>query len=200
MPPTPSGTDSALSAAIITLLRGIVDRLENPRTWQAVNEHQARIRDHVAVIGLELILIEQDGYAYLRQWLAKDEGADLPRLIPRRPLTYPVSVLLVVLRQRMTEHDARTGEQRLVVTREEIGDLLRVFLSDTAQEQRLRAKLDQYLEQIVRLGFLRPLEGREATYEIRRILKAFIDAAWLQQFADRLRQHTGQAADAGEAP
>ena len=200
MPPSHSGHESSASAAIIALLRGVVDRAEHPRLWQAVEEQQARIRDHVAVIGLELVLIDQDGYAYLRQRTPLGEGADLPRLIPRRPLTYPVSVLLVVLRQRMTEHDAQTGEQRLIVTRDEIGDLLRVFLSDTTQEQRLRAKLDQYLEQIVRLGFLRPLEGRAATYEIRRILKAFIDAAWLQQFAERLRQHTSQPQEAGEAP
>lgn len=196
----PPGIENAISAAVIALMRGIVDRHEHPRLWQAVNEQQAHIRDHVAVIGLELIVIEQDGYAYLRQSASQGEGTDLPRLIPRRPLTYPVSVLLVVLRQRMTEHDTHTGEQRLIVTREEISDLLRVFLTDTTQEQRLRAKLDQYLEQVVRLGFLRPLNGRDATYEIRRILKAFIDGPWLQQFAERLRQQASSVSEPGDAP
>lgn len=188
-------SETQLSAAIIALMRGVVDRYEHPRLWQTVDEQQARIRDHLAVIGLELVLIEKDGYAYLRQRPAQGEGAELPRLIPRRPLTYQVSVVLVVLRQRMTEHDAQTGEQRLIITREEIGELVRVFLPDTAQEQRLRNKLDHYLDQVVRLGFLKLIEGREATYEIRRILKAFIDATWLQQFAQRLQQATGQTSE-----
>jgi hypothetical protein len=49
--------------------------------------------------------------------------------------------------------------------------------------------VDVYLNKIAELGFLRrlkPAAGQEAMFEVRRILKAFIDAQWLAEFDQRL--------------
>ena len=52
-----------------------------------------------------------------------DEDAPrLPRLVARRPLSYPVSLMLALLRKRMAEFDASAGDTRLVLTRDEILD------------------------------------------------------------------------------
>ena len=48
---------------------------------------QARVRDHVAVLGLELVLDEAEGYAYLRSAAARPRASrELPRLVARRQL------------------------------------------------------------------------------------------------------------------
>src|SRR5260370_12239794 len=83
-----------LSLALIALMKGVIERETARAVWQSVLELQARIRDHVAVLGLELVVDEAEGYAYLRQRSAQDGEAELPRLVPRRQLGYQVSLLL----------------------------------------------------------------------------------------------------------
>ena len=51
---------------------------------------------------------EADGYAFLRQRPQEPGEEPLPRLVPRRPLGFPVSLLLVLLRKKVAEADART--------------------------------------------------------------------------------------------
>lgn len=75
---------------------------------------------------------------------------------------------------------------RLVLTRDEIIDLVRVFLPEGSNEVRLADQLDAYLNKIEELGFLRRLRGTEKLFEVRRIIKAFVDAQWLNEFDKRL--------------
>lgn len=56
-----------LPQALIPLLKGVVYQDATPAVWQALLELQARVRDYVSVLGLELLLDEAEGYAYLRQ-------------------------------------------------------------------------------------------------------------------------------------
>ena len=42
-----------------------------------------------------------------------------------------------------------------------------------------------------RLGFLRPAKNAEHTYEVRRVLKAYIDGQWLADFGTRLAEYAG---------
>ena len=67
----------------------------------------------------------------------------LPRLIARRPLAFPVSLLLALLRKKLAEFDAGGGDTRLVLTRDEIVELVRVFLPDSSNEARLIDQIDR---------------------------------------------------------
>ena len=42
------------------------------------------------------------------------------------------------------------------------------------------------MNKITELGFVRPLKGQDNMFEVRRILKAFVDAQWLAEFDQRL--------------
>ena len=42
------------------------------------------------------------------------------------------------------------------------------------------------VNRVEELGFIRRLKNQEQLFEIRRILKAFVDAQWLADFDDRL--------------
>ena len=184
-----------LSTLVITLLKGVIYRDGNERLWSSLLDLQARVRDYVAVLGLELVLDEAEGYAFLksRPVLVDDDASQrLPRLVARRPLSFPVSLLLALLRKKLAEFDASGGDTRLVLSRDDIVELVRVFLPDSSNEARLIDHVETHINKVIDLGFVRRLKsesGRAAVhvnYEVRRILKAFVDAQWLAEFDARL--------------
>lgn len=188
----PNEREPALSPVLILLFKGVLYRDDQAGAWQDLLRLQAQVRDHAGVFGLELILDEAEGYAYLRQRPTEEGEEELPRLVPRRQLSYPVSLLLALLRKKLAEHDATGCDPRLILSREQIADMLRLFLPETGDEVRLMSRMDSHIKRVVELGFLRRLRGQEERFEVRRILAAFVDAQWLAEFDQRLadyRQH-----------
>jgi hypothetical protein len=191
-----------LSTIVVPLLRGVVYREGDERLWSALVGLQARVRDYVSVLGLDLVLDEAEGYAFLRGRPDPEDAAEAapkaPRLVARRPLSFPVSLLLALLRKKLAEFDALGGETRLILTREAIVDLIRVFLPDSSNEARLIDQIETHINRVVDLGFLRRLKGAGGppTYEVRRILKAFVDAQWLADFDARLAAYRAELAGA----
>lgn len=55
-----------LSPVIIALMKGVTYRDADPALWQALVSLSARVREHVVVLGLDLVLDEAEGYAYPR--------------------------------------------------------------------------------------------------------------------------------------
>lgn len=182
-------TGTAFSTVMIVLLKGVTYEESDPPLWQALIALQPRVRDYVAVLGLELIIDEAEAYAYLRQRAQAEGETELPRLVARRQLSYPVSLLLALLRKKLAEFDARSGETRLIITREEIAELVRLFFADGTNEARFRDRLDQHVNRIIEMGFLRKLRGRDDAFEVRRILKTFVDAEWLGELDRRLQEY-----------
>jgi hypothetical protein len=189
-----AGPANALSLVLVTLMKGVMDRDNDPGRWQSLLELQTRVRDQVAVLGLELILDEAEGYAYLRQRPMREGEEELPRLVPRRQLGYQVSLLLALLRKKLAEFDATSGEARLILSRDDIVEMMRLYLPETANEARLMDRVDAHINRIADIGFLRRLRGMDSQYEVRRILKAFVDAQWLSELDQRLSAYRGHAA------
>ena len=175
---------NALSIAVVSLMKGIADRESDPVLWQSLIGIQARVRDYVACLGLDLVLDEAEGYAYLRQRPA--EEGELPRLVPRRQLGYQVSLMLALLRKKLAEFDATSGEPRLILGRNDIVEMMRLFFADTANQVRMSDRINADINRVVDMGFLRRLRGTDDKFEVRRILKAFVDAQWLADFDQRL--------------
>ena len=63
-------------------------------------------------------------------------------------------------------------------------------------EARLAEEVEADLRKIIDLGFLRSLRDRPHTYEVRRVIRAFVDAQWLADFDQRLGQYL-QTAEEG---
>jgi hypothetical protein len=118
---------------------------------------------------------------------------ELPRLVPRRQLGYQVSLLLALLRKKLAEFDASSGDTRLILSRDEIAETMRLFLPDTANQVRLIQRVDANINQVVDMGFLRRLRGSDDRFEVRRILKAFVDAQWLAALDARLKVYRAHA-------
>ena len=195
-PPRLALPTADLATVLIPLLKGVSYRAEDPAHWSALLQLQGRVRDHVAVLGLELTIDEAEGHAFLRSRAVADDdpAAKLPRLVARRPLSFPVSLLLALLRKKLAEFDAGGGDTRLILSREQVAELLRVFLPEGSNETRLIDQVDTHLNKVIELGFVRRLRGQDGMFEVQRILKAFVDAQWLGEFDARLAAYRAQAA------
>jgi hypothetical protein len=123
----------------------------------------------------------------------------MPRLVARRQLSYPVSLLLALLRKKLAEFDAGGGETRLILHRDDVVDLVRVFLPAGSNEARLIDQVSAHLNKIVDMGLVRKLRGQDQVFEVRRIIKAFVDAQWLAEFDQRLAEYRQEAAGQGSA-
>lgn len=200
-PQLSSNPAAELSAVLIPLLKGVTYRTDDAAHWSALLQLQGRVRDHVAVLGLELMLDEAEGYAFLRSRTVPDDdpAARVPRLVARRPLSFPVSLLLALLRKKLAEFDAGGGDTRLILSREQVAELLRVFTPEGSNEARLIDQVDTLLNKVVELGFVRRLRGQDGVFEVQRILKAFVDAQWLGEFEVRLAAYRAQLQGRAEA-
>lgn len=187
----------ATGSAIIRLMQGVVYRESDEDTWLTLERSSAGVRDHFATIGLDVVVDDTEGYAYLRTKAADEDDDQLPRLVRRRSLSYNVSLLLVLLRKRMVEFETSGAEGRLVLDKDQIVDLLRVFQGETSNDARVVDQAERTISKTVELGFLRPLRQQPDHWEVRRILKAYVDAETLSDFAGKLREYAGRA-DADE--
>lgn len=191
-----------LSSVMVVLLKGVLYQDVDTKHWANLLLLQHQVRDYVSVLGLMLELDEAEGYAYLhtrREDLESDEQTDnepVPKLIPRRQLSFSVSLLLALLRKKLAEFDASGGDTWLVLSRENIAELMQLFLPDSSNEAKVMDQIDRHINKVIELGFLRRLKNQQhsgstqalksGNFEVRRIIKAFIDAQWLAEFDQKL--------------
>ena len=188
-------SDNELSVVLVSLLKGVVGRDEHESRWASLLRYESEVRDHVAILGLELVIAEEDGYAFLRQSDRADSDDEVPRLIQRRPLSYPVSLILALLRRRVAEHDASSGEARIVVPVDDVESMVQPYLTGGTDEARRRDRVESYLRQIAKLGFIRFLRGDESRFEVRRLINSFVTADWLAQFERRMAEERSRRED-----
>jgi hypothetical protein len=181
--------EHAIATAIIELMRGVVYREQSENSWATLDRHAGPVRDHFATIGIDVVVDDTEGYAYLRSQENDADAEPLPRLVKRRTLTYHVSLLLVLLRKRLVEFETTGSDGKLVLSREQIVEMLRVFLADSTNEARVIDRVDTTLKQVADLGFLRQLRGQQDSWEVRRILKAYVDAQTLSDLAGKLSEY-----------
>jgi hypothetical protein len=184
--------DDALSVTVATLLRGPVYAEEDPVVWSALQAQSARVSDFLKVLGMRVIVDDVDDYAYLRSDDELPEG--MPRLHRRHKLGMRASVLLVLLRQRMTSAEAEEATPRLIVTREEMVEWLRLYHPPGTNDERIATDITKLED----LGYLKRLRGEAASYEARRIIKAQVSADYLTRFSDDLLAAAAGAADSTE--
>ncbi len=187
-----SSIENTLPAILVHLLKGVIYEERHKNLWHELFKQQAAVRDYVRVIGLELYLDEAEGYAFLRQHDSENDDENpnpIPRLIPRRSLTFQVSLLLVLLRKRLAEEDASRGETRVIISREQIIDMMLLFMPEQKNEARINDQINSAINRAIDYGFVRKLKQDNEMLEIRRILKAFVDAQWLDKFQEHLQEY-----------
>ena len=187
---TPSG-ELDLPLVVTSLMKGVVYRDDQEVTWRHLLALQSQVRDHIDVLGLVVVIDETEGYAFLRSAPVDPEVEESSalRLVARRPLSFHQSLLLALLRKRLAQFDADASDTRLILTRDQIVEMLTVFMPARTTQTRMVDQINSHIAKAIDLGFLRRVQGSEGVFEVRRILKAFVDGQWLSEFEERLAQY-----------
>jgi len=164
--------------------------VEDGGLWADLLREKDEIADYFRQIGLELLVDEPEGFAFVRQIEPRGEER-VPRLIQRRKLTYDATLLLVCLRDELNRFDVQTADQaRLYRTRRELHELVGGFLRESHNQTRDLKAMDAAIEQLRALGFLKSIGTQSPdTFEVRRIVKARFGAGELEAVKERLLHH-----------
>lgn len=178
---TENSTLLPYSPALIRLLQGIVYEEDKP-LWDTIITYQTDIKQYLQVLGLEVFIDEFEGYAFVKQKVTESEEEGLPVLVKKIQLSYPVTLLCVLLRERLLEFDAQGGDStRLIVSKEQMKEMIITFLPEKSNEARIIDNIDSYINKLIDYHFLRKLSNQTSEYEVRRILKARITVDTLQE-------------------
>lgn len=179
--------------ALVQLLAGpSLDGRRHQKLWPVLVRDEALIRRRLAELFLELVIDRDTQVAFTRQ--ADTGDLEAPTLLRRAQLTFIDSILLLHLRQRLTQADSQ-GD-RAVVSSTEITELLTLYerASNTDRagfEKRVHASI----EKIKKHSILQKIRSSDDRFEISPTLKLLFSAEEIQALTNL---YQGMAA--GEAP
>lgn len=190
------------SKVLIALLKGIVYNSQE-EVWNLLLQPEIEhdVRNYFADIRLELILDKAEGYAYLKQQHTHTEAEEKAAestatddenlsLIRRRQLTFAVSLLCLLLRKYLIESDQEGSSIKAIVSRQEIESQMRLYLKESTNEAKITTQIQQTLNKVIDLGFLRRMNSETEQYEVNRIIKAFVNAEQVSDWLERYREYT----------
>jgi hypothetical protein len=189
------------NSAVMPYAPVVLKLLQNPlfsdeaASWNLLLSYLTPVQEYFARIGLAVSVHEEDGYAYLHQpALEDDEGQSiaLPRLTRRDRLTYHTTLLCVLLREWLDQFEStHLDAGKCTITEDQARELLVPFLPARTDERTIQRRMDSAIERLVDLGFLKRMSSAEklAYFEVRRILKAKIDAEKLAEIKEKLAHH-----------
>lgn len=177
------------SNALITLFKGVVSQERQTKVWNTIVSEQNQIRNYVARLGLDLVIQKQDGCAYLIQRRYEEEEDVLPRLITRRQLGFVTSLLLVTLRKEYTDINRSETSDRIILSEDDIIEKIRPYMADSNDEVKQTKTIVSAIKKIVDMGFIQALKSEGKQYEILPIIRGFVDAQWLEEFDQNLKQY-----------
>ena len=176
-----------LSNAYISLLKGIIIKENKEKIWDTILNYRNQIEDYFRQLGLTLKLYEEEGYCYLQQ-IEDDETNNLLKLVPKILLSLHLSLLLVSLRKYMLESTAN-GDEKIVISKEEIFIKMKNYLKETSNEIKQEKEIISYIKKVEDMKFIRKLKNSDNKYEILRLLASFVDAQWLDDLDKRILEY-----------
>ena len=184
------------SELVLRLLKGVCYRAADEQMWQGLRRLEQRIARYVGVLGLALHIDDSEGFARLAPVAATGDSSAVSDLLPHAWVSWPLGLLLALMRKALAAFDSAGEDERLVLDRAELIALLRPFLSDAGDRD-----FDELMRQASAHGFLRrlPRPGAPPSYEVRRILGALVDVRWLSAFDERLHARLGHGAESRDA-
>lgn len=175
------------AAAIRKLLKGVI--YHDDPVWSQLRDYELPIREYLGKIGLALHLDEIGNFAYLEDESRDDDSMGaLPPLTTRRALSFADTLLLVLLRERLDEHEIRDLDgTRLILGEEDLTEMIMVFLADTPNAQKTAKGIGTSINRLTKSGFL--TARRDGRYEVRPLIRAKISADELDDIKRRLVEY-----------
>lgn len=171
---------------LVQLLSGpSLDVRRHGKLWPVLLRDEAIIRRWLADLFLDLIMDRDLEVAYTRQ--ADTEDLDTPKLLRNIKLTFADSILLLNLRQRLTQADSR-GE-RAVVSEQEILDDLAVFeRAENTDRSGFVKRIRASIKKMDLRSILQGVRETEDRFEISPTLKLLFSAEVIESMSERYRQ------------
>ena len=184
---------------IIRLLQGVIYD-DNKTLWNELLTFQIPVQIYFNKIGIQLILNERDGFAYITQPEEHENNKKIPRLTRKYAVSYEVTILLVILRDFLEEHDAKpTLAQKCFVSEKEIRERVMLFFKDKANKTKFIKKIDATINKAVDYKFLKLLAKNESfdenRYEILRIIKSKISLSKLEEIKSNFKEISNNNSD-----
>jgi hypothetical protein len=160
--------------ALVQLLAGpALDGRRHARLWPVLLRDEAALRKRLSELFLDLVIDRDALVAFTRQVDSGD--LEVPLLLRRAQLTFIDSVLVLYLRQRLTQAEAH-GE-RAVVSTEEMLDNLTLYERATSTDRAGFAKrVHASVEKVKKHNFLQKIRASDERYEISPTLKLLFSA------------------------
>ena len=163
---------------LVHILTGpALDGRRHAKLWQILMRDLETIQRYLAELFLTLIIDRDLQVAFTRQ--ADTGDLDTPILLRRAPLIFVDSILLLYLRQKLTQADAQ-GE-RCVVALEEIIEYLRAYEHSTNTDHAgFIKRVHASVEKIRKCNILQKIKSGENRFEISPVLKLLFAAENVQ--------------------
>lgn len=174
--------------AAIQLLKGPVFN-DQPAAWDLLLTYQTSIKKYFEQIALQVIIDQEDGYAYLKQMNLEDESTI--GLVRRTPLSYDLTLVCVLLREWLHEFEREVDQPDLYITPKKFRERIEVFFKEKANELKFIKQLNRYLDECTEQGLLKRINNNEmnpdeSLYLVRRMLKARINLDELHTIKNQL--------------
>ena len=179
---------------IIKLLQGPV-YVDEKSIWRDLQAWKSPIQEYLFRIGLELVLNEIDGFAFLAQPETDEHDENpLPRLMRKQTLNYETTLLCVILRELLEEFDILKEGNTLFITQKEIKERIELFYKEQANKSKLWRELARPINSLQTIGILKlnreDLANKDNNqYEVKRIIKAFINNDKLEEIKKKLESY-----------
>lgn len=178
------------SKAIVKLLKGTVEKKD--KVWTETLHYRNEIQDYISQIGLELIIKEDDGYAFIKQFEVDNEGNTIG-LVSRRQVGFETSIVLVVLRQIIEDFESNPIESisEKYILHSELIEEIEFFLTEKYNRVQFLKGLDSYIKKVIDLGYLKVVHSNETDpkYMIHKIIKEKITLDTLKEFKEKLQEY-----------
>jgi len=171
---------------LVQLLLGpSVDARRQSKLWPVLLRDEVIIRSRMHELFLEVVIDHDQRVAFTRQVV--DDEIDVPVLLRKASLTFLETVLILFLRQRLTQADAQ-GE-RAVVSLGEMQEHLSVFAQESNSDYaKFERQMLNSVEKAKKLSLLRFIRGSGERYEVSPTLKLLFSA---EQIQDLMRTYAG---------
>lgn len=182
------------ASVVIKLLQGPV-YVDDKNAWKDLLGWQSAIHEYFGKIGIEFLINENDGFARIMQPDADETDINpLPRLLRKQAISYEATLLCVILRELLEEFDVKSEGIKLFLTQKEIKERIELFYKEQTNKSKLWKDLSKPITNLLNIGILK-LNREDLTnkdnnqYEVKRIIKAFVDNDKLEEIKNKLGEY-----------
>ena len=172
--------------ALVQLLAGpSLDGRRHAKLWPVLLRDETVIRKRLSELFLELVIDREMQVAFTRQ--AETADLEVPLLLRRAQLTFIDSVLVLYLRQRLTQADAQ-GDRAVVALDDIIENLALYERAASTDRAGYTKRVSASVEKIKKHNILQKIRGSEDRFEISPTLKLLFSAEEIQHLGQLYRQ------------